>query len=263
MSLHAVRQIVSLGLVAGLASAAPARGAEVVVQNDSLKDGDTGAIQAGFIAGESASAWLKSPCKGKIVAVQVLWMALFGGQPSIEDSITISKAGAFPVPGSQLAFLEAPYMTPGFLNEFRYLDEAGTIPLQVAVLKDELFVVSFKFYENPSPIFGPSVVTDVNGCQAGKNGIFAIPGGWKNACALGISGDFVIRAVVDCAPPCPGDIDGDGAVGQGDLGILLAAFGHCAPSPQYSPDADLDADQCVDQADLGFLLGKYGTSCGS
>jgi hypothetical protein len=45
---------------------------------------------------------------------------------------------------------------------------------------------------------GPSVVTDNDGCQAGKNGIFAIPGGWFSSCVLGVSGDFVIRAVVDC-----------------------------------------------------------------
>ncbi len=35
---------------------------EVTVQNDRLVDGGTAAIQAGFIAGESAATWLTAPC---------------------------------------------------------------------------------------------------------------------------------------------------------------------------------------------------------
>ncbi len=54
--------------------------------------------------------------------------------------------------------------------------------------------------------------------------------------------------------PCLEDLNGDGSVGQDDLGILLAS---------YLQDAggDIDGDGDTDQADLGALLGMYGEPC--
>jgi hypothetical protein len=174
-------------------------GGEIVVQNDSLGGGDTGAIQAGFDPGESAAAWLTSPCDGDIVAVQILWLSLFGGEPpSVEDSITIFAAGSFPFPGATLEVLEAPVMTDGYLNEFRYLDEQQQIPISIPIQQGETFLVSFKFANDPDPFNGPSVVTDLDGCQYGKNGLYANGFGWTNSCDWGVSGDWVIRAVIDC-----------------------------------------------------------------
>jgi hypothetical protein len=54
--------------------------------------------------------------------------------------------------------------------------------------------------------------------------------------------------------PCPEDLDGDGSVGQSDLGILLAAYGNNA-------GGDIDGDGDTDQADLGQLLAMYGQPC--
>jgi hypothetical protein len=54
-----------------------------------------------------------------------------------------------------------------------------------------------------------------------------------------------------CPPPCSADLDGDGAVGGADLGILLAQWG--GPG-----SADLDASGSVDGADLGLLLAEWG-----
>jgi len=54
----------------------------------------------------------------------------------------------------------------------------------------------------------------------------------------------------------PEDLDGDGVVGSGDLGILLASWGPCpvgAPCP-----ADLDGDGAVGSGDLGILLAAWG-----
>lgn len=61
--------------------------------------------------------------------------------------------------------------------------------------------------------------------------------------------------VVDAAPAAPaGDLDGDGCVGQSDLGILLSCYeaGDCG---------DLDGDGKTTQSDLGILLGNYGAGC--
>lgn len=61
-------------------------------------------------------------------------------------------------------------------------------------------------------------------------------------------------------PPCP-DTNGDGAVGQEDLGVLLAAFNTCNGDPAYNFAADFDRDGCVNQSDLGYLLTYFGQAC--
>lgn len=66
--------------------------------------------------------------------------------------------------------------------------------------------------------------------------------------------DYVSVAVTTAGAACPEDLDGSGAVDQGDLGILLAAFG-------FSDAGDIDGDGDTDQADLGALLALYGLSC--
>ena len=55
-------------------------------------------------------------------------------------------------------------------------------------------------------------------------------------------------------PFIPGDLNGEGKVSGGDLGILLASRGGCpAPCP-----ADLNGDGLVGGADLGIPLVKWG-----
>jgi hypothetical protein len=190
-----------------LATPAGSRASEVTVQNDSFQG--AGNVQAGFAENESAAAWLTSPCQGSIVAVQVLWLSNDGttGQ-SLEDSITIFNTGNFPVPNAtNFTILEGPVLTDGFINEFRYLDEGGNNPINVPVNQGQVFVVSLRFANNPDPSNGPSVVTDVAppapGCQPGKNSINGIGFGWGDACGFPyfVSGDFVIRAVVNCPDP--------------------------------------------------------------
>lgn len=64
------------------------------------------------------------------------------------------------------------------------------------------------------------------------------------------------RAVAEwiAANGCPGDLDGDGVVGSGDLAVLLGAWGECA-APRCTPD--LDGDATVGTADLAMLLGAW------
>jgi hypothetical protein len=56
-----------------------------------------------------------------------------------------------------------------------------------------------------------------------------------------------------------GDLNGDGLVGQEDLGLLLAYYG--TETPVSAKMGDLDGDLDVDQADLGILLANLGRSC--
>ena len=59
---------------------------------------------------------------------------------------------------------------------------------------------------------------------------------------------------VSGGPSCVADLDGDGDTDQGDLGVLLGAYG-------ISDGGDLDGDGETGQTDLGILLGDYG--CGT
>lgn len=69
---------------------------------------------------------------------------------------------------------------------------------------------------------------------------------------------FSIR-VLECAPDCAGDLDGDGDIDLSDLAQLLANYGLTGGA---SPaDGDMDGDGDVDLSDLAALLAVYGTSC--
>lgn len=219
----------AFGLSIGIALAATASANEVMVQNDSLGDGGQGTIEAGFVANESAAAWLTTPCDGNIVAVDVFWRSLLGNAPAeLEDSIDIYRNGSFPVPGDLALSVVGPVLTDGVLNEFRYLDDQQTVPISVPVVQNETFVVSLTFDQAPDPTEGPSVVIDEDGATPNRNAIYASLGGgvyqWFSNTTLGVNGDWVIRAVVDCqAVP----IDADVAVAMS------------ANPPQYTAGAPL------------------------
>lgn len=58
---------------------------------------------------------------------------------------------------------------------------------------------------------------------------------------------------------CGGDLDGDNAVGIGDLAMLLSHFG--TPSGADPGDGDFDVDGDVDLSDLSVLLSIFGSVC--
>lgn len=203
--------------------------AEVTLQNDALVDNSQATLVLGFASGEKAAAWLTSSCSGNMVAVDVLWRSLHGGAPQvIEQAIEISNAGTpFPNPGTLLQSIDGPVLTDGVINEYRYLDDQSTIPLSVPVLQGQTYVVAFVFDTAPDPAEGPTVVADT-GCQANKNALFGDIGAgnnWYNACSLGVTGDWVIRAVVNCQATLP----------SADVSVTLAA----APA-LYTPGMGLD-----------------------
>lgn len=53
---------------------------------------------------------------------------------------------------------------------------------------------------------------------------------------------------------CPGDLNGDGAVNQQDLGILLAHY-------EIDDGGDVNGDGLTNQQDLGILLANYELPC--
>jgi len=175
---------------------------EVVVKNDSITSFGQAVIVGDFIAGEHAGVRLTSPCNGTIVAVQILWLEGTPGHgQSLEQAIHIYDGPNFPTPSAQLALLEGPVLTPGYWNEFRYLDETQQFPLNVPVTAGQNFYVTLEF-ANPTDVGngGPSVVRDTNDCQSGRNVLYGNLGmgwNWYNFCLL-LAGDLAIRAVIDC-----------------------------------------------------------------
>lgn len=191
-------------LLPGLSASA----AEVTLSNDSTAGGVPSSPGIFFIPGEEAAAWLTSTCNGDIVAAQVYWTSQFGGNPSSQEAdITLYAAGTFPAPGAILpnqgagqAVIVAPVLLDTTLNEYRFLDPpVNSTPLRVPVVSGQTVVVSLEFLNQSSGnpfASGPGFDTD--GCQAGRNAVLANPGGWADACPQGVTGDWVIRAVVDC-----------------------------------------------------------------
>jgi hypothetical protein len=114
-------------------------------------------------------------------------------------------------------------------------------------------------------VLGPAY--DVSWYSVDGGGGTSAGGGFTLAGAIGqpdagtaSGGDFVLVGGFfaggggETAPPCPGDIDGGGAVDFGDLLSVLAAFGSCSePCPE-----DLDGNGAVDFSDLLTVLAAFG-----
>jgi len=64
---------------------------------------------------------------------------------------------------------------------------------------------------------------------------------------------MITPAVVTQAPPCACDLDGDGVVGGGDVGVMLSNWG-------AGGAGDFNGDGRVTGLDLGILLSRWGQS---
>lgn len=147
-----------------------------------------------FAAGEEAGAVLSAPSGDypiEVLRVGIGWGSQFGGTPqSLESAVNI-RAGSLPNPGAAIASLPGPLLNDGFINEFNFEPLPGEI-----VVSSGPVTATLQFQNaNAGDIFAPSVVHDGNGCQAGRNVIFALPGGWMDACAAGVTGDWVFYVV--------------------------------------------------------------------
>jgi len=66
--------------------------------------------------------------------------------------------------------------------------------------------------------------------------------------------DFTIPPVVTPID-CTGDINADGIVDSGDLGVLISVWN---TSTKSNPEADINGDGIVNAADIGLLIGAWG-----
>ncbi|HYM81180.1 MAG TPA: FlgD immunoglobulin-like domain containing protein [Candidatus Limnocylindria bacterium] len=188
-----------------------------------------------FGTGEQAGALLNAPSDHypiEILRVGIGWGSQDGGAPqSLEEAIHIYGTG-LPSPGLPLFSLEGPQLTDGVINEFDLEPMPGEI-----IVPSGPFTVTLEFANpNAGDPFAPSMVHDGNGCQGGKNVVYAIPGGWNDACALGVSGDWIVY-VVYRKMSCPIGVDGERVAGAGPVALF---------PPRPNP--------LTDRADLEFYL---------
>ncbi len=209
-----MKTLLPSAIVSFMALASATQAAEVTDLNDSTVNGLPSTPVPQFLAGESTAAWLTASCTGDIVAAQVYWASTIpGAPPQLEQSVSIFAAGAHPIPGSLMtnqggagAVVLGPTLIEGTMNEYRFLDPpSNATALSVPVVAGQQYVVSLEFLNQSSGggPFVPAPTIDQDGCQPLKNAAFVIPGGWFDACPLGVTGDWIIRAVIDCSPEDP------------------------------------------------------------
>jgi hypothetical protein len=156
-----------------------------------------------FVTGEEGGAVLDAPSDHypiEILRVGIGWGSAYGSTPqSLEQAIHIYGSG-LPNPGTPIFSFPGPVLTDGYINVFDFEPLPDTI-----IVDSGPFTVTLEFLNsNAGDIFAPSMVHDGNGCQSDKNVVYAIPGGWYDACVLGVGGDWVVYAVYRQVNCCAG-----------------------------------------------------------
>ena len=200
--------LVLLGLLGG---GGAVEAVELTLRNDSMTTPASVSPCECLIQGEIPASWFTAPLSGHIVGVQVFWESPLGGEPdTLETAIRLYAAGAFPNAGATLlndtsdpAVVPNPVLMDGVLNEYRFVGAAQTIPMRVAVTQGASFVIGLEiFNDNSGSTTAPSLAYDNDGCQTSTNAVFT-GGSWSDACTLGVTGDWVIRALLEPDPPIP------------------------------------------------------------
>ncbi len=149
-----------------------------------------------FVAGEHFGVVLNIPAQhlpAEILRVRIFAASGVGGGQTdvLGQSLNIYGAG-LPNPGAPIASLAGPVLSDMVQNEFNLeVLMGGAVPITA-----NPFTVTFQFAsDNVSDLFTPTAVYDIDGCTPGSNVIYAIPGGWMDACNLGVSGDWAISVI--------------------------------------------------------------------
>lgn len=211
-----------------------------------LYTGGGSAVCPCFAAGELAGAILQAPAEHypiEILRVGFGWGSQYGGTPQqMEEALRI-YAGGLPNPGAPIFSLDGPVLTDGAVNEFNLEPLPGAITIASGP-----FTVALEFMTgNAGNIYAPSMVHDANGCTPAKNVVYAIPGGWLNACALGVTGDWIVYALY--RPTC---LTGVGDPLAGGDGVYMLGV---TPNPthgrtEFSFGLGADASAAVSVHDL-------------
>jgi len=190
-----------------------------------------------FITGEEAGVVFQIPAEHfpiEVLRVGIGWGSVFGGNPQqFEQAIHIYN-GQLPNPGAPIHSTIGPQLTDGAVNEFDLEPQIGEIIVPAGPV-----AVTLEFFNNNAgDSFAPSVVYDGNGCQSGLNLVKAIPGGWADACLLGVTGDWIFHLVYR-QTGCVSDVPQEYVVGTG-----AGRLHPCYPNP-FNPSTTIAYDMNV------------------
>jgi hypothetical protein len=200
------RGLIAGGLAAAALLAAQAAWAQEELKNDGFADGGTAGFQSGFVAGEMGAARFAPSLPGaKLLSVQIVFG---GGAEGVKKDIFLHvwKDDALGTgPGAEM--YKAGYTVTAAQMALQELDvSAGNVVVSGP------FRVGVEFQHDGLP----SIARDDDGTiAADKNFIFAQGIGWKPSDQLGITGDWIIRAIVEGGGGTGGTGGSGGGTGSG------------------------------------------------
>jgi hypothetical protein len=189
-----------------LALCSNSRATDITLQNDSIAESGTAsvAVQGGLVPGEIAVAVLSAQPADYPITLKNLKVFVAKQSASAPGSMTVQlyvwnqgapAAGATtPNPGTALYASPQLSFSAGAFNTWD-VSGAGLV-LNGPCLVGCKVVSTGHIGSPPFDTWQPNNSTDKNGCQAGKNWIWAKVGAsfqWASLCGFGASGDWVIH----------------------------------------------------------------------
>ena len=242
------------GLLFVFLASAAALGEDLEIRNDGWSSGGAAGFQAGFVSGEIAAVRLAPagpfPCTVERVRF------LFGGATGTRTvSVHVWDDGAgSDSPGTEL-FSGSYQVTASndVLQEFQLGVSGVSVsgPIRVGIEFTQAGV--------------PSVARDADGLTAGRNFVMAQGAGWLKAESLGVSGDWIIRAMAGC-DDSDRFVRGDANADRGtDISDAVAILGYlflgvdqvtCEQAGDANDDGALDITDAVYVLSFLFTGGK-------
>lgn len=143
-----------------------------------------------FAAGEEAGVTFTAPPEHypiEVLKVRIAWGAALGSPAPVAGAAVHLYGAGLPNPGAPQLSLAGPVLTSGVLNEY---DVTG---LPGSVVASGPFSVTLEFgTANAGMFLKPSVVSS-GSCKPGVNLIRDQGGSWLDACAAGVTGNWVFE----------------------------------------------------------------------
>ena len=190
----------------------PALAVEMTLQNDSFTGvGDLACIP-GFAVEEIGAARFTAPPGSHPFTVERIQVLLCPDGPPVDLVVKIWRDDGSSLPPGTLLWEEIVTFTP-LTYYFNELD----LSLDDVTISSGSVRIGIEFFFGGSP---PGLARDLDGITPAMNFVYAIPpGSWYFAEQLGVSGDWILRVVIDANEAAPVFADG---FESGDTGAWSA-----------------------------------------
>jgi hypothetical protein len=234
---------------------------DITLKNDSIPETGSAqiAVQGGLVPGEIAVALLAALPGEYPISLKNIKVFVAKQSPGAPGSMSVqlvvwssgAPSGTTPDPGQAIYTSPTLTFTAGAFNTW---DVSGAnLVLTGTCLVGCKVVSTGQIGSPPFASYQPNNVTDTNGCQGGKNFIWAknlLSGtfSWAGLCGFGASGDWVIH-VLAASSLGVGQFTDLGAALGGDFSPLLTGSGSLADGGAFSIDVS-----GLPPAQTGFLF---------